>query len=369
MEFFQKLLKSSKDGGYRHWLLPIITVFVVVVMMLSGKGLAVEVEPGEVAVVYNQTGWGVFGDDVRVVTQQGVIWLVPFFQRVEKLEIRPQIFEMRGDSNDPTNHNRVRKLTVRAKDGSNFYFDKVTIAYSVIPGKAPEVIANNGVDPKAIAYAVKIHAREVLRNEFGRYSFEEIADPSTYGAATSAAAKALNARLNPLGIRITDIPPPKPQFDQKVEQAIEKRQNALTEVSVQTERRKKLIQESERKVQFVQRAKSAEYEALAATLEAKKQKAENALIAAKREADLYVIQRNAKGESNRDELLAKAKAAETTLRKEAEALIAQIKAVGEQGPDVLNREIAIHVFPQLKKISASPFTKPTTPIDIRTTTR
>ena len=349
--------------------MPALALSSVVILMLSGRGLAVEVEPGEVAVVYNQTGLAAFGDDVRIVTQQGVVWLMPFFQRVEKLEIRPQIFEMQGDKDDAENHNRVRKLTVRAKDGSNFYFDKVTIAYSVIPSKAPVVIANNGVDPKAIALAVKIHAREVLRNEFGRYSFEEIADPSTYGAATSAAAKALNARLNPLGIAISNIPPPKPQFDANVEQAIEKRQNALTEVSVQTERRKKLLLESERKVQFVERSKSAEYEALVATLEANKQRAENKAIAARRDADLYVISRDAKGESRRDQLLAQAKASETTLRKEAEALIAKIKAVGEQGPDVLNREIAIHIFPQLKKLTASPFTTPSTPIDVRTKAR
>lgn len=363
---FKKFFRKKADGGYRGWLLPGIALVVVVANLLGGKGLAVEVEPGEVAVVYNQTGSALFGDPVEVVTQQGVIWLMPFFQRVEKIEIRPQIFIMEGDADDAKNPNHVRKLTVRAKDGSNFYFDKVTIAYAVIPGKAPEVIANTGLDAEAIAFAVKIHSREVLRNEFGRYSFEEIADPSTYGSATSAVMIALNERLNPLGIMITNIPPPKPQFDAKVEQAIEMRQNALTEVSVQEERRKKLLLEQERKVQFVERAKSAEYETLVATLEANKQKAENALISSKREADLYVIERDAKGQSRRQQLLAKAKAAETTLRKEAEATIARIKAVGEQGPDVLNREIAIHIFPQLEKISASPFTRPTTPIDIRT---
>ena len=135
---------------------------------------------------------------------------------------------------------------------------------------------------------------------------------------------------------------------------------------MQTERRKKLLQEQARRVQFVERAKSAEYQQLVATLEAKKQQAENALIAAKREADKYAISRVAKGQALRDEMVARAKANEVAYRKEAEALIAKIKAVGEQGPDVLNREIATHVFPQLEKISATPFTRPTTPIDIRT---
>ena len=120
--------------------------------------------------------------------------MVPFFQRVEKLEIRPRIFIMEGEVDDPADHDKVRKLTVRAKDGSNFYFDKVTIAYAVIPGKAPEVIENTGLDPKAIAFAVKIHSREVLRNEFGRYSFEEIADPSTYGE-TSKLTEPVDAGL------------------------------------------------------------------------------------------------------------------------------------------------------------------------------
>ena len=42
-----------------------------------------------------------------------------------------------------------------------------------------------------------------------------------------------------------------------------------------------------------------------------------------------------------------------------------VSPVGEQGADVLNREIAEHVFPQLERVSASPYAQPTTPIDIR----
>ena len=51
--------------------------------------------------------------------------------------------------------------------------------------------------------------------------------------------------------------------------------------------------------------------------------------------------------------------------KEAEGLVAKITAVGAAGPDVLNRVIAEKVFPQLRKISATPLVKPATPIDIR----
>ncbi|MCA9543693.1 MAG: hypothetical protein KC613_04865 [Myxococcales bacterium] len=205
----------------------------------------------------------------------------------------------------------------------------------------------------------------MLRDEFGRHSFLEIADPRTYGQATSRAKEALNDRLKPLGLEVTNIPPPKPKFDQRVETAIEERQNAEQEVEVQEEKRNKLKQESGRRVQQVEQEKNAEYQQLLGELEARKQQASNGLIAAKRGADKYFIEREAAGIAYRDEKVTRAKANEVAYRQQAKAMVAKIRAVGEQGPDVLNREIAEHVFPQLENISASPYVMPATPMDIR----
>jgi regulator of protease activity HflC (stomatin/prohibitin superfamily) len=350
-------------GGLKRFILPAAAVLVLLGSFMSETAGFVEVEPGEVAVIYNNTGVAIFGERERVVKEQGVITFVPGFQKVDKLDMRPQIFTMEGDEDVDANH--VRKLTVRASDGSNFYFENIELHYQLIPSDAAKVIRENGPGDRYKSAAVKVHSREVLRDEFGRYSFLEIADPRTYGEATSKAKEALNARLQPLGIEITNIPPPKPNFDNRVEEAIEARQNADQEVEVQEEKRNKLEQESGRKVQAVEQSKNAEYQQLLAELEAQKQQANNALIAATREADKYFIEKQAEGQALRDEMVTRAKANEIAYRKEAEGIVAKIKAVGDEGPDVLNRVIADHVFPQLKRVSARPYSSPSTPFDIR----
>ena len=167
---------------------------------------------------------------------------LPLFQRVEKLDVRPQIFTMEGTDPEPkrkdgeVDHNRTKRLTVRANDGSNFYFEKVEIHYQVIPSMAAEVIRQNGRGDDYKWRALQVHSRELLRDEFGRHSFMEIADPSTYSAANTRAKEALNGRLQPLGIEVTNILISKPKFDDRVATAIEDRQEAEQEVQVQEEK-------------------------------------------------------------------------------------------------------------------------------------
>jgi len=346
-----------------RFVLPVWALLIVLGTFVFSGDFANEIQPGEVGVVYNMSGIGLFGDDHAVIKDQGVQMIWPYFQRLEKLDIRPQILVMEGDEDLSDNH--VRKLTVRANDGSNFYFEKLEIHYQMLPSAAATVIRENGLSDAYKRDALWVHAREILRNEFGRYSFLEIADPRTYGEATSAAKAALNERLVPLGLEVTNIPPPKPSFDHRVEVAIEERQNAEQEVEVQQERRNKLLQEKGRRVQQIEQEKSAQYQALIAELEAKKQQALNRLIAVKREADKYLIERQAAGDAYRSEKITRAEANVVAYQKEAEGMVAKIRAVGESGPDVLNREIAEHVFPQLAKIKAVPYAKSSTPIDIR----
>lgn len=362
----QSIVEGIRKGGLKSisgYILPIVTVLVTLSFLFSDSSGFVEISPGEVAVKYNNTSMSIMGDPSKVIKEQGVVSFLPVLQRLEKLDARPQIFVMEGERDVDNNH--TRRLTVRANDGSNFYFQRLEIHYQLIPSEAANVIANNGTGDDYKWRAIRVHAREVLRDEFGKHSFLEIADPRTYGEATSRAKEALNNRLRPLGLEVTNIPPPKPTFDHAVETAIEDRQNAEQEVEVQEEKRNKLQQEKGRRIQQVEQEKNAEYQQLAAELEARQKQAGNALIAVKREADKYFIDRAAMGTAYRDEKVTRAKANEVAYRKAAEGMVAKINAVGDQGPDVLNREIAMHVFPQLVKISATPYTQPTSPVDIR----
>lgn len=367
------LPKVSGKGAVINIALVAITLLILGGEVFRGNAGCIEIKPGEVAVFYNNTGIGVFGPPVRAEREQGVKTFVPGLQSVIVLEAKPQVLVMgtepkgakRGLFADEQAVDVVEPLTVRANDGSNVYFDGLEVHYQIKREEPAKVIDTSGPGDGYKAHVVRTHVREVLRDEFGAYSFLEVANPASYGTATTEAKRVLNERLEPYGVFITQIVTPKPKFDPRVEKAIEDRQNAEQEVAVQEEKRNKLKQESALKVQEVEQQKNAEYQGLVAELEAQKKAADNSLIQVKREADKYFIDRVAEAQAYRDEKVTRAKANEEAYRKEAEALVAKITAVGAQGPDVLNSVIAEKVFPQLKNVSATPLVKPASPIDIR----
>jgi hypothetical protein len=355
--------KLKGIGGIRKVLLPGIALLIVVRGLFTGGFGLVEIEPGEAAVVYNTTGFSLFGDDQRVIREQGTFTFIPFVQRVTKLDIRPQVLLMEGDAAGDMNH--VKRLSVRATDGSKLWFDRLEIHYQAIGASSDKVIQHHGQGDAYKVYALAVHSREVLRNEFGQFTALEVADPSTYGPATVHAKQILNERLEPYGIRVTQIITPKPRFQQAVEEAIENRQTAEQEVEVQREKRERLLKQRDRKVQDVKQRKNGEEKSLLATLEGQKKESENTAVATRREADKYTIQTVAGCEAERDSTLRRAAANEVAYRKNAEALAAKINAVGSRGADVLNLEIAKHVFPQLGQLKAVPYAKAPSPVDIR----
>jgi regulator of protease activity HflC (stomatin/prohibitin superfamily) len=347
----------------RRWALPGFATLLLLWGLLTGGFGLVEIQPGEAAVVYNTTNLSLFGDAQRVVREQGTFGFIPFLQRVVVVDIRPQVLLMEGDQDVDINH--VKRLTVRAKDGSSLWFDRLEIHYQANAAQADVLIAHHGLGDGYKEHALPVHAREVLRNEFGRYSFLEVADPSTYGRATAQAKLVLNERLAPYGVVLNQIITPKPRFVPDVEAAIEARQTAEQEVIVQREKRLRLEKQRDRQVQDVRQVKNSEEKSLLANLEGRLKEAENTAVATRREADKYAINLVATCEADRDAMVTRAKANEDAYRKDAEGLAARIRAVGSQGADVLNLEIAQHVFPQLQQVSAVPYSKAATPIDIR----
>lgn len=370
--------KLRPPGGLGRWSLPLIAVAVFTFDTLLGSGGCTEIEPGEVAVIYNNTGLSLLGPPGAVVMDQGIKTFFPGLQGVEKLERRPQILVMADDNLARRGRGSVdyeddggaagagnRKLTVRASDGSNFYFDRLEVHYQVLPSASVRVLESSGPGDAFKHDLVATHAREILRDEFGRNSFIEIADPTSYGAATTEARRRLNERLEPYGLEVTQIVTPKPKFEERVEKAIEDRQGAEQEIEVQAEKRRKLELESGLKVQAIEQEKNSEYQTLVAEMESQKKASENKLLAVQREADKYFIERDASGRAYRDEKTVRAKANEVAYRKEAEGMVARITAVGAQGSDVLNSVIAEHVFPQLEKVKATPVIPMSTAMDIR----
>ncbi len=359
--FLEKLGTFITSGKLVQLILPGLALLVVLGGLLSGGlGLA-EIKPGEAAVIYNTA----FGKGAKVRLEQGTQTFIPILQRVEILNIEPHVLIMEGgEEYRGQDKNRVRRLTVRARDGSKLWFNRLEIHYEAIPSSADVLHRVHGLGDAYIGTQLIVQSREVLRNEFGRFSFLEIADPSNYEVATTKAKEVLNDRMEPYGIRVTQIITPKPSFENEIEHAIEERQTAEQQVEVEQEKRNRMIAQKERKVQDVTEAKNKEYKDLIAVLEASVQEARNRQISTKREADVYFTSRVAQCEADRDSALTRAAANKDAFRKEAEGLAAQIKAVGQQGDGALDLAIAEHVFPQLEKIEAAPFATLPATVDV-----
>ncbi len=352
-----------RDFIKRHGLrlvLPGVAVLTLLGGLVSGGMGVVEVLPGEAAVVYNT----VTGSE-QVVQRQGTITFIPFFQRVVRVDVQPQVLTMDLDRNAKgANPNHDYKLTVRAKDGSEFWFDELEIHFQLSPAMVNIVLARHG-EGEHYKDIVRANAREILRDEFGRYTFLEVADPSSYQTATLQAKARLNKRLNETGVEVTLIKTPRPRFDAEVERAINDRQTAKQEVRVQERERERLVKKRDRLVQSVRQEKNAELQAEKARLEALFKESQARLVGIKTEADTYAIDRRANADAERGEKLTRAESMRTVATENAAALRAEIEAVGNQGPGMLDRVIAEMVMPQVARIAAEPYARASNPVDIR----
>ncbi|MHC4837304.1 MAG: SPFH domain-containing protein [Planctomycetota bacterium] len=310
--------------------LVVVLLLVVVGAFITGKGGIIEVKDTEVAVVVNyMTG------SKEIVNQPGYTIFFPLVSQAFVFDKSPNKFMMEGERD--LDANNVSKLTVRANDGSNFWFETLEIQYRIIPAKADIVLDDSGPGDAFKQNWVRSFARSVLRDEFGRYSAEEVADPSTYNEATQEAQTRLNQMLDPHGIYIIQIITPKPKFEQRYERAIEDRKVADQEVEKLKTRADQLLRERERRLANIERDKATEYEQLLGTLEANRISAEKDAVRTMKDADAYAIEISASGLSKERRLLEEARGREAQARKEAEGLEARVEALAARG-DILVRE-------------------------------
>lgn len=310
--------------------IPLFLVGAILLAFVTGRGGIVEVSDTEVAVIVNYlTG------DSALEDTPGYKVFAPFIQQAFVFDSSPNNFIMEGERNVDENH--VKKLTVRANDGSNFWFEKLEIQYQLIPGVVPHVLNDSGPGDAFKTNWVRAYARSVLRDEFGRFSAEEVADQTSYNLATTQAELRLNELLEPHGIEIIKIITPKPKFDPRYEQTIEDRKVADQEVEKLKFQADQLLKERDRKLAAIERDKAAEFEQLLGQLEASRIAAEKDRVRDERSADAFRIEQIAEGQAKEHEDLQRAVAMEEEARKEAEGLRARVEALAQRG-DVLVRE-------------------------------
>lgn len=327
----------------------------IVFLVLTGRAGVVDISDTEVAVIVNYlTG------EEEVVTVPGVAFFVPWLSEAYVMDKSPNEFRMRG--NVDSSYNLVRELSVRASDGSSFKFDVISLQYQLIPSKAAEVLQDSGPGEAFKRNWVRAFARSVLRDEFGRYSSEDIADPSNYTTATTNSKERLNKFLEVHGIEILQIITPKPSFDAKVETAIEDRKNANQEVERLRIEQSKLINELERKLAETERTKASEYEQALGTLGADKINAEKDRVKVEKSADAYMITQVNSGKAQEARKVQEARALENSARKQAEGLLARVSALEKQG-EVLVREELSKLF-QRVRFSVVPYRRDSSPVRV-----
>jgi membrane protease subunit HflC len=322
------------------WLLFALVVLVFVVMTATGQGGVIEVQDTEAAVIVNY-----FTGERTVVTTPGYQVFLPFLQQAFPFDKTPQQFLMEGDRDLDANH--VTKLTVRAADGSNFWFDRMEIQYQLIPDKADFVLSDSGAGDAFKINWVRAFARSILRDEFGRFSAVEVADPTVYKGATLVAEQRLNALIEPHGVHIIKIVTPRPKFEAKYEQAIEDRKVADQEVEKLKIQAEQLIQERERRLAQIESRRSVDFERLKGQLEAQRIETERERVQVELSADAYSKKRIGEGTALRAAAVEEARGLAEKAEKEAEGLRA-ITAALEQGGEVLVREQLAEMLAQIR---------------------
>ncbi len=307
-------------------------LLVVAILAFSGRMGVTSIRDDQIAVKLNYlTG------SREVITTPGYKVYIPFIEGIFAFDRTPQKFVMEGTRTVDDNH--VPFLTVRAKDGSNFWFESLEIQYALIPGDVAKVADDSGLGDGFKRDWIRSYARSILRDEFGRYSAVEVANPSSYQSARIESTRRLNEVLRPHGIEVIDIITPKPRFDTAYEQAIEERKVADQEVEKLEEEKKRLLNERDRRLATVEKEMEIAFQELQGDLTRERLEAEKQRIRVTKAADAYAVQRGAEGEGERQKMLAEADGLRAKYEKEAEGLRAQAEALERRGSVVVREAI------------------------------
>jgi len=312
----------------------LFAVFAVLIsfMGLSGRlGLAT-IDSREVGVVVNYlTG------KEKIVTTPGYCFYLPFIEEVFVLDKSQQKFVMEGDRARDDNH--VSRLTVRASDGSSFYFEEMPIQYQIRPEMANTLLRDSGPGDGYKREWIKAHARSILRDEFGRLTAVEAANPTEFDQARIRAKDRMNEVLNQHGIEVVLIGTPNPKFDRAYEDAIEERKSADQEVERLQAELEQLVQEREQKLAEVEREQSVLWNELQGDLQKAKLEADVKATQNRKAAEAYAQERTFAAQAEKAQRLAMARGLEAKYTNEAQGILSRAQALEQRGQVVVREAI------------------------------
>ncbi len=218
---------------------------------------------------------------------------LPWFQEVHTIDKSPNAFVFRGNLTEGLN--QVPRLLIRARDGSSFWFDEVTLQYALRVERAEGVLDDSGGGDAFKEELLRCHARAILRDEFGRFAAGDSARPESVAAATRASLERMNKALEAHGIEVLEVSSPKPAFDKGYEDLINRRKLANQETEKLRVEVSSLEEKARLREQKVRKEKDLELLALEGNLARDVGKAESELIRARAEADNVVAERVSQG--------------------------------------------------------------------------
>jgi regulator of protease activity HflC (stomatin/prohibitin superfamily) len=272
--------KAAADGllqGVRKQRSYLWTVAAALLLVIVSLRSCTTLDPGQVAVrVNNLTG------AQETLTRPGLLLRLPFgLHSIHVLDASPQTFTMKGDKS--IDDLRVRELTVRASDGSNFVFKDTTVIFRVLGDQAQDVIRDAGAGTAFRAW-MGPYVRSLLRDEFGRESTISVSNPAKFGEATNRARERLNQHLARHGVEVTQIVTPRPRFSEQYEDLIEARNEAENQLAVidseltraETDRQRQLAEVDRDQNRIIQE-KKASFETSLAQAQAQKAQTEQSV--------------------------------------------------------------------------------------------
>jgi hypothetical protein len=290
----------------------------------AGGGSVEEIADNEAAVVFDyMTGEG------RVVVDPGFQTVVPYLQGVFTVDKSPVEYLMRG--NDVATGTHVPRLVVRARDGSSFWFEYVTIQCAVSTESLMAVLEDAGPGDGFKQELIDAFARPILRDAYGRYSAEDIVLPENRQAATLAAKERLAEALAPHGIEVLELSASKPMFAKEYEATIERRKVAEQETDSLGLKAEELAAARDERLAKIAREKSLELEKVRGKLEGQIEAASLEGLLRRAAADAYETGRLLAGRLELTEKSMEAEARTAKYAKEAEGFLAQAEALAEQG--------------------------------------
>jgi membrane protease subunit HflC len=296
----------------------------LVLRHMAGDNCMERISDHEVAVVTSLLG------EPRVVTTPGYTTFLPKLEDLLRLDRKPIEYVMAEGEKLPAG--TQPKLIVRARDGTSFWFNSVRIQYAIDPKRAPLVLDDSGPGDAFEREIVDAYARAILRDEFGRFTPEEIVEPANRHQATEESKRRLNEEaLSRHGLVVLDVAVSKPSFAEQYEATIERRKVAEQDLERMQRKLEGASADREWRLEQVRREAERSLTGEKHSLEEKLAKAASGATRKRSDADLYYAKRLSDATTEAETKTALAAAKLEVYTKEAEGVRAKALAFEAQG--------------------------------------